>query len=165
MFFLISDSSFFSHGPNTLNAVNSYASSLVESGSYSNNGTSNRNHVPHYANSTLNQSVRGIQSSFDQRSVQASRASSSNLHPGQMAASDEVSQMAGESYPHPRAYSTIRFRTSETHGRTGISSDRYRSFVEEARLRDQLAPEVCMLSLFTVFKEKNNLIFLLMFLT
>ncbi|KAL8036179.1 hypothetical protein ABFS82_12G140000 [Erythranthe guttata] len=140
------DSSVFNHVPNTQNTVNSYANGSVESGSYSNNATSNRNPVPQNGNSSLNQPVRGIQSGFDQRSIPAFRASSSNFHHGQVGHSDEGSQMVAGRYPsrYPRAHSTIRFRTSERHGRTGISSDRYRPFTEEASLRHHMTPEGLM---------------------
>ncbi|KAK6126187.1 hypothetical protein DH2020_040068 [Rehmannia glutinosa] len=130
------DSSFFSHDPNTLNALNSHGNGFVDSGGYShNNATSNRNYIPQNANCNVNQPIRGIRSGYDQRSVPAFRTSSSNFHAEQIAASDEGLQMAAESYPprHPRAFPTIRLRNSERNGRTGISSDRYRSFTEEAR--------------------------------
>ncbi|KAI3447603.1 hypothetical protein Pfo_004268 [Paulownia fortunei] len=137
------DTSFFSHDPNSLNALNSYVNGSVESGGHCNIATTNRSPVPQNANSNLNQSVRGIRSGYEQRSVPAFRASSSNFHPGQVAASDEGLQMAAESYPsrHQRTFSTIRLRNSGRNGRTGISNDRYRSFTEEASLRDRLTPE------------------------
>ncbi|KAI3473255.1 hypothetical protein Pfo_029847 [Paulownia fortunei] len=141
-----SDSSFFSHDPNSLNALNGHPNSSLEIGGYSNDVTSNRNHVPQNVNSYLNQSVRGVRSGYGQRSVPTFRGSSSNFRPGHVAGSDEGQHMVAESYPsrHPRAFSNLRLRNVDRNGRTCISSDRYRSFTEEASFRDRLTPEGLM---------------------
>ncbi|KAL2250610.1 UNVERIFIED_CONTAM: putative E3 ubiquitin-protein ligase HIP1 [Sesamum indicum] len=136
------DSSFFGHDQNSLNTLNSHPNSSLENGGYNNDVTS-RNHVPPNANNHLNQPIRGVRSGYSQRSAPTFRASSSNFRPGHIAASDGGQQMVAESYPsrHPRAASNLRLRHVDRHGRTFVSTERHRSFAEDASFRDRLTPE------------------------
>ncbi|XP_011094684.1 uncharacterized RING finger protein C4G3.12c [Sesamum indicum] len=140
-----SDSSFFGHDQNSLNTLNSHPNSSLENGGYNNDVTS-RNHVPPNANNHLNQPIRGVRSGYSQRSAPTFRASSSNFRPGHIAASDGGQQMVAESYPsrHPRAASNLRLRHVDRHGRTFVSTERHRSFAEDASFRDRLTPEGLM---------------------
>ncbi|KAK4432439.1 E3 ubiquitin-protein ligase MBR1 [Sesamum alatum] len=131
----------------------------AESGGYSNNAISNGNVVPQIADNNLNQPVRGVRSGYCQTSVPSFGASSSNFHSGQVAASDEGLQMSAESYlsRHPRVFSTTRLRNGERNGRTAILRDRYRSFTEEASLRDRLTSEGLMVVDHPTFYESRTL--------
>lgn len=144
--FKFSDSSFFSQDPSSLNTINSHPHRSLEIGAYNNDVTPHRNHIPQNANSHLNHSVRGVRSGYGQRSVPSFRGSSSNSRPGHLAALDEGQQVIAESYPprHPRPFTNFRLRNVERSGRSYASSERYRSFTEEANFRDRLTPEVCL---------------------
>ncbi|KAL3642562.1 hypothetical protein CASFOL_013377 [Castilleja foliolosa] len=138
------DSSFFRHDSNPMNSTNNHhPDSSVEIQAYNHNDdTINRNHVPQNVSSHLNpsQSVRGVRSSYSQRSTPTFRASSSNFRAGPVAASDEGQNIA-ESYPpsrHPRGFSNF-----DRNVRSCLSSDRYRYF-NEASFRDRLTPEGLM---------------------
>ncbi|KAH6798792.1 hypothetical protein C2S51_035276 [Perilla frutescens var. frutescens] len=148
------DSSSFSHGPNTLNALNSYANTSVETGGYINNAS-----IPQNNYGYLNQSRREVQSSFNQRPAPAFRASSSSFYPGQVAASGEGLVMAAESFPsrHSQAFSTMGFRHSERNGRTGISNDRYRSFAEDSSVPDRVMPEDIMAMNYSTYYGSRTL--------
>ncbi|KAK4392171.1 E3 ubiquitin-protein ligase MBR1 [Sesamum angolense] len=124
---------------------------------YSNNAISNGNPVPQNANN--HQSVRGVRSGYCQTSVPSFGSSSSNFHSGQVGASDEGLQMYAESYlsRHPRVFSTTRLRNGERIGRAGILRDRYRSFTEEASLRDRLTSEGLMVADHPTFYESRTL--------
>ncbi|KAL0333354.1 UNVERIFIED_CONTAM: hypothetical protein Sangu_1491600 [Sesamum angustifolium] len=129
----------------------------TESGGYSNNAISNGNPAPQNANN--HQSVRGVRSGYCQTSVPSFGSSSSNFHSGQVGASDEGLQMSAESYlsRHPRVFSTTRLRNGERIGRAGILRDRYRSFTEEASLRDRLTSEGLMVGDHPTFYESRTL--------
>ncbi|CAA0836486.1 RING/U-box superfamily protein [Striga hermonthica] len=135
------DSSFFGHDTNPQNAMNNLLpnNNSVEIGAYNSDV---RNHVPQNVGNHLNQSVRGVRSSYGQRSAPTFRASSNNFRPP---APDER-QHVGESYPsrHSRALSNLRLRSLDRNVRTCISGDRYRYLSEEASFRDRLAPEGLM---------------------
>ncbi|PIN10533.1 hypothetical protein CDL12_16876 [Handroanthus impetiginosus] len=152
------DSSSSSHDPNAMNALYNYANDSVERGVHSNNATI-RNPVPEDANGSFNQPARVIQCSYSQRSLPALRASSSNFHPGRVAASDEGLQMDADSYSsrHRRIFAAIRWRNSGRCRRAGISSDRYRSVIEEASRHDQLTPEDVMFEDHSTFHGSRNL--------
>ncbi|KAL8484103.1 hypothetical protein ACS0TY_026701 [Phlomoides rotata] len=141
-----SDSSFFSQDPSSLNTINSHPNRSLEIGGYNNDVAPNRNHVPQNANSHLNHSVRGVRSGYGQRSVPSFRGSSSNSRPGHLASLDEGQQAIAESYPprHPRPFTNFRLRNVDRSGRSYASSERYRSFNEEANFRDRLTPEGLM---------------------
>lgn len=141
----VAGSSVLSHEPNSLNAVNSHPGAPLEIGGYQNDVASNRNTVPQNVHSNSGQSVRGVRSSYGQRSASTFRDGSSNVLPGHVAMSDEGPQMVAESYHmrHPRAFPAIRFRNIDRNGRNLMSSDRHRSFTGEASLQDRLTPEVC----------------------
>ncbi|GFP83763.1 probable E3 ubiquitin-protein ligase hip1 [Phtheirospermum japonicum] len=145
-----SDSSFFAHDSNPVNSMNNHhPNSSVEIGACNHNDvTLNRNHVPQNVSSHLNQSqsVRGVRSSYGQRSAPTFRASSSNFRAGPVAAPDEGQHIA-ESYPlsrHPRGFPNPRLRNVDRNVRSCVSSDRYRYFNEEASFRDRLTPEGLM---------------------
>ncbi|XP_022872781.1 E3 ubiquitin-protein ligase MBR2-like isoform X1 [Olea europaea var. sylvestris] len=144
VFASVAGSSVLSHEPNSLNAVNSHPGAPLEIGGYQNDVASNRNTVPQNVHSNSGQSVRGVRSSYGQRSASTFRDGSSNVLPGHVAMSDEGPQMVAESYHmrHPRAFPAIRFRNIDRNGRNLMSSDRHRSFTGEASLQDRLTPEM-----------------------
>ncbi|KAL5546188.1 hypothetical protein UlMin_005875 [Ulmus minor] len=100
-----------------------------------------------YPGSTSSQSVRGVRSSFSQRSSPAFRASSSSLRLGHTPPppSEEGLQLVAESYSrHPRPLSHAGWRNSERTGRLRISNERYRLLAEEAGLHDRFTSEGLM---------------------
>ncbi|XP_073155043.1 uncharacterized protein [Henckelia pumila] len=135
-----SDSSFFSHDPNLMNAPTSHPNVSAETGDYHNDITSNMNLVPQNVNSNLNQSTRGVRSGYGPRSVPSLRASSSNFHPGHITVSDEGLQTAAESFParNRRALPSIRIHNIDRNGRTLISRKRHRSFDEDMSFHNRL---------------------------
>uniref|UniRef100_A0A5B6YQC6 RING-type E3 ubiquitin transferase n=1 Tax=Davidia involucrata TaxID=16924 RepID=A0A5B6YQC6_DAVIN len=143
----VSDANVFSHETNHFIIGSSNPSSSVEIGGYHNDYISSRHPVPQNSQGTSTQSVRGVRSSYTQRSGPAFRASSSNLHLGHAGTSDEGLQSVTEMYSsrHPRPFSTIGWRNSDRSGRTRISSERYRSLSGDAGVRDRLAPEGLMI--------------------
>ncbi|CAA2997421.1 probable E3 ubiquitin- ligase HIP1 isoform X1 [Olea europaea subsp. europaea] len=135
-----------SHEPNSQNAVNGNPGASLEIVRCHNDVASNRNTLPQNVQSNMGQSVRGVRSSYSQRSAPTFRAGSSNLRHGHVAVSDEGPLMVSESYHmrHPQAFSTVRLRNIDRNGRTLMSSERQRSFTGEASLQDQLTPEGVM---------------------
>ncbi|KAL2554454.1 RING/U-box superfamily protein [Forsythia ovata] len=152
-------SSFLSHEPNPLNTVNSHPGAPLEIGGYRNDVASNRNTIPQNVHGNLGQSVRGVRSSYSQRSAPTFRAASSNPRPGHVAVSDEGPQTVAESFHlrHPRAFSTVRLPNIDRSGRTLMSSDRHRSFTGEASLQDRLTPEGVVVVDHSVFYGSRNL--------
>lgn len=146
---LVSDTSSFNHETNQLLVGSGASSSSAEIGGYPHHDfVTSRNPVApqsFHANST--QSVRGVRSSFTQRSGPTFRASSSNLRLGHVAPSDEALQLVSESHPsrHPRPLSTIGWRNGDRNGRSRISTERYRSLPDEASLHDRLSSEGFMI--------------------
>lgn len=122
-----------------MNTPNGCANGWVEDGGYNNNAS-----IPQNNYGYSNQPRRDVLSSYDQRSAPAFRASSSCFYPGQIAAPGERPIMAAESFPsrHSQAFHPTGFHYSEMNSRTGISSDRYRSFAEESSVPDRFAQEV-----------------------
>ncbi|GFY93341.1 RING/U-box superfamily protein [Actinidia rufa] len=141
---LLPDVNVFSQDMNHFTIGSSNTNPPIEIGGYHDDMISGRGPVPQNFPGTSNHSVRGVRSSYTQRSGPTFRgASSSNLRLGHVAASDEGFQLATESYSsrHPRPLSTIGWRNSDRSGRARISSDRYRSLPDEAGLCDRLASE------------------------
>jgi len=118
----------------------SNSSGTAEIGGYHDDTISSRTLMPQNSQGAYH-SVGGVST---QRSAPNCRgAASSNLSLGHMEGSDEGSLLCTESYPsrHPRPLSSIGWRNSDRNERTRISSDRYRSFSDEACLRDRLTSE------------------------
>lgn len=122
-----------------MNTRHGHANGWVEDGGYNNNAS-----IPQNIDGYSNQPRRDVLSSYDQRSAPVFRASSSSFYPGQVAAPGDRPIMAAESFPprHPHVFHPTGFHHSEMNGRTGISSDRYRSFAEESSVPSQFAHEV-----------------------
>lgn len=61
-----------------------------------------------------------------------------------MTPSDDGLPMVAESYSsrHPRPLTAIGWRNGDRNGRSRISSERYRSLVDEAGLHDRFSSEV-----------------------
>lgn len=131
----------------------SNSSGTAEIGGYRDDTISSRTPMPQNSQGAYH-SVSRARSNYTQRFGPNCRgASSSNLHLGHLESSDEGSLLCAETYPsrHPRPLSSIGWRNSDRSGRTRISSDRYRSFSNEARLHDRLTSEVCMSFLNNLF--------------
>ncbi|XP_059462607.1 probable E3 ubiquitin-protein ligase HIP1 isoform X2 [Corylus avellana] len=145
---LVSDTSSFNHETNQLLIGSGASNSSAEIGGYHHDFVASRNPVApqsFHANST--QSVRGVRSSFTQRSGPTFRASSSSLRLGHVAPSDEGLQLVAESHSsrHPRPLSTIGWRNGDRNGRSRISTERYRSLPDEAGLHDRFSSEGFMI--------------------
>lgn len=98
--------------------------------------------VPQGYPGPIAQSVRGVRSSYSQRSTPTFRGSSSHLRSGHVAHPEEGLQLVSESYPrHPRPVASVGWRNSDRSGRSRMSSDRYR--VSEESLQDRFSSEVC----------------------
>lgn len=139
----IVDVNVFTHDMNNFIPGSSNSSGTAEIEGYHDDTISSRTLMPQNSQGAYH-SVGGVSA---QRSAPNCRgASSSNLRLGHMEGSDEGSLLCTESYPsrHPRPLSSIRWRNSDRNERTRISSDRYRSFSDEACLRDRLTSEVCI---------------------
>lgn len=144
---MVSDTSCFNHETNQFLLGSSASNPSAEIVGYHHDFVTSRNPVaPNFhANST--QSMRGVRSSFTQRSTSTFRASSSNLRLGHAEPSDEGLHLVAESYSsrHPRPLSTIGWRNGDRHGRSRISSERYRSLPGDAGLHDRFSSEGFMI--------------------
>ncbi len=91
--------------------------------------------------------MRGVRSSYTQRSNPTFRASTSSLRVGHVAPSDEGMPLVAEGYSsrHPRPLSSIGWRNGDRNGRSRISTERYRSVPDEAGLHDRFSSEVSAL--------------------
>ncbi|XP_038720782.1 uncharacterized protein LOC120013145 isoform X2 [Tripterygium wilfordii] len=94
-------------------------------------------------NGASTNSVRGVRSSYSQRSGPALRPSSSGLRLGHVAPSDEGLQLFAERYSagHSRPLPSIPWHGSDRIGRSRASNERYRLLSDETSLRDQLSSE------------------------
>jgi hypothetical protein len=145
---LVSDSSSFNHDTNHFLVGSSAGNSSAEIGGYPHDFVTSRNPVvpqSFHANST--QSVRGVRSSYTQRSNPTFRASTSSLRVGHVAPSDEGMPLVAEGYSsrHPRPLSSIGWRNGDRNGRSRISTERYRSVPDEAGLHDRFSSEGFMI--------------------
>ncbi|PQQ21071.1 uncharacterized protein Pyn_20982 [Prunus yedoensis var. nudiflora] len=140
------DASGFSHDPNHFLVGSSVGNASVETGLYHHDFMSSRaTAVPQSYPGVLPQSVRGVRSSYSQRSAPTFRASSSNLRVGHAPHSEEGLQLASESYPrHPRPVATVGWRNSDRSGRSRMSNDRFR-VSEETGLQDRFSSEGFMI--------------------
>lgn len=134
------DTTVFNHEMNHFIVGTNNPSASLEIAGCNNDYIACRNPVPQYLQATATQSVRGVRSSYTQRSGPTLRASSSNLSAAQ---SDEGLQFDAESYSsrHARSFSNIGWRNSDRNGRTRISSERCRPHFDDARVRDRLASQ------------------------
>ncbi|CAJ1894125.1 unnamed protein product [Sphenostylis stenocarpa] len=142
---LLSDTSAFafetSHFPVGSGATASNAS--VDFGCFHHEFGANRNPTPPRSfQNNQTQTARGIQSNYSQRSTPTLRASSS-LRLGHVTSLDDGLPMVAESYSsrHPRPLSTLGWRNGDRNGRSRISSQRYRSLIEESGLHERSTSE------------------------
>ncbi|KAK4583300.1 hypothetical protein RGQ29_026191 [Quercus rubra] len=144
---LVSDTGSFNHDTNHFLVGSSAGNSSADIGGYHHDFVTSRNPVPQSFHANSTQSVRGVRSSFTQRSNPAFRASTSSLRVGHVAPSDEGMQLAAENYSsrHPRPLSTIGWRNGDRNGRSRISAERYRSLPDEAGLHDRFTSEGFMI--------------------
>ncbi|KAL5742905.1 hypothetical protein ACOSP7_029637 [Xanthoceras sorbifolium] len=103
--------------------------------------------VPQSFHGASTQPVRGVRSSYTQRSGPAFRASSSNMRMGHVGSSDEGLQLVTENYPsrHPRPSSAVAWRHNDRSGRSRISNERYRVLSDEPSLHDRFSSEGFMI--------------------
>ncbi|XP_052171780.1 probable E3 ubiquitin-protein ligase ZFP1 [Diospyros lotus] len=142
------DANVFSHEANYYITGSSSTNASADVGGYHDDVISSRTPMPQNVQGTSNPSVRGVRSSYSQRSAPILRgASSSNLHMGHSSTSDEGLQLVAENFSsrQPRPLSSIGWRNGDRSGRTRISSDRYRLLPDEASFRDRLTPEGLMI--------------------
>ncbi|KAK7245149.1 hypothetical protein RIF29_39984 [Crotalaria pallida] len=94
--------------------------------------TSRNPPAPQNFHNNMTQTARGARSNYSQRSTPSFRASS-GLCLGYVTPSDDGLPMVAENYPsrHSRSATTSRWRNNDRNGRSRISSDRYRSMVDE----------------------------------
>ncbi|KAK6943780.1 hypothetical protein RJ641_024882 [Dillenia turbinata] len=124
------------------------AAASVEHGGYNHEFFPGRHTVvSQNLHAASNQSTRGIRSTYSQRPSPSFRASSSNLHLGHIATSDDGLRLIAESHSsrHPKPLSTTGWRNNERNGRLRISSERYRSLSDEAGIRERLVSEGLMI--------------------
>lgn len=153
-FLYIADTSGFSHETNHFLVGSSVTNASADVRGYHNDLILSRNPVvPQSFHGPSTHAVRGVRSSYSQRSSPTFRASSSNVHVGHVTPSDEGLQLVAESYSsrQPRPLSTIAWRNSDRNGRSRISYDRYRSLSNEAGLHDRFPHEVYSLSKMILF--------------
>ncbi|KAF3442855.1 hypothetical protein FNV43_RR16773 [Rhamnella rubrinervis] len=114
--------------------------------------------VPQSYPGTSAQSIRGVRSSYSQRTSPNFRASSSSLRLGHVAPSDDGLQLVTESYPrHPRPPSNIGWRNSDRNGRPRISNERYRLLSDEPGLHDRFSSEGFMVVDRSAFYGSRNM--------
>lgn len=103
--------------------------------------------VPQSFHGASTQPVRGVRSSYTQRSAPTFRASSSNTRMGHVGSSDEGLQLVTENYSsrHPRPLSAVAWRHSDRGGRSRISNERYRTLSDEPSLHDRFSSEGFMI--------------------
>ncbi|CBI32710.3 hypothetical protein AAG906_014514 [Vitis piasezkii] len=143
----VSDTSGLSHETNHFPLGSCTTNAPVEFGGYNHDFIPSRNPiVPQSLHGTSNQSVRGVRTSYSQRSTPTSRASSSNSRLGHPT-TDEGLQLVAENYSsrHSRPFSTVGWRNSDRNGRSRISNERFRSLSDEAGVRERLASEGLMI--------------------
>ncbi|KAK9289834.1 hypothetical protein L1049_007994 [Liquidambar formosana] len=157
---LVSDTSGSSHETNHFLVGSSSTNACMETGGYNHDFISSRNPGPQNFHGSSAQFVRGVRSSYSQRSTPSFRASSSSLRMGHVGSSDEGLQLVAESYSsrHPRPLSTIGWRNSDRNGRSRISNERYPSLSDEAGLRDRPIPEGLMIVDHSTLYGSRNLL-------
>ncbi|KAM0991036.1 hypothetical protein ACFX13_009597 [Malus domestica] len=135
------DTSGFGHDPNHF-LLGSSGNASVDNGLYHHDFMSSRSTaVPQSYPGALAQTVRGVRSTYSQRSPPAFRASSSNLRLGHASHSDEGLQPMPENYPrHPRPVASVGWRHNDRSGRLRMSNNRYR-VPEESALQDRFSSE------------------------
>lgn len=146
-FLPIADANVFNHEANNFVIGGSNLGAPLEIGPHHNNLIASRTPVPQNLQVASGQSSRGSRSSYTQRSAPTFRGPpSSNVHWGHPATGNDGMQMNMESYPsrHSRPLSTIGWRGNDRHGRSWISSDRFRSLSDEAGIRSGMTSEVCV---------------------
>ncbi|KAK2658020.1 hypothetical protein Ddye_011072 [Dipteronia dyeriana] len=147
----VSDSSAFNHEINHFLVGSGSTNTSADIGAFHHDFSLGRNSaVPQSFHGASTQPVRGVRSSYTQRSGPTFRASSSNMRMGQghVGSSDEGLQLVTENYSsrHPRPLSTVAWRHSDRSGRSRISNERYRALTDEASLRDRFSSEGFMIA-------------------
>lgn len=146
---LLSESSGYNREPSRMLVGNGVGNSSVDAGSYHHEyNTSINPTVSQSFHSNLTHAARGVRSNYSQRSTPTPtptptfRASSSSCV-GQMVPSEGGLHMGAEGFMsrHPRPLTAISWRNSDRNGRSRISSERYRSLVDEAILHDRFSSE------------------------
>lgn len=101
--------------------------------------------VPPGFHNTSIQPVRGVRSSYSQRSSPAFRAPSSNARVGHVGSADEGLHLIAETYSSrpSRPLPNIACRHGDRSGRLRISNDRYRTSADEPSLHDRFPSDVC----------------------
>ena len=119
------------------------SNAAVDVGNFHHEFVTNRNPPTAQSFQNLTQTSRGTRSNYSQRSTPAFRASSS-LRLGYVPPSETGLPTIPESYPsrHPRPLFTNGWRNSDRNGRSRISSERYRSFTDEAALYARFSSEI-----------------------
>ncbi|GAV68861.1 zf-RING_2 domain-containing protein [Cephalotus follicularis] len=123
---LLPDINGFGHETNHVLPGISGTNALAELGGFHHDFGFNRTPVfPQGFHGTSSQSVRGVRSSYSQRSSTTFRASSSSLRLGHVPPSDDGLQMGTETYSsrHPRSLSTSAWRNSDRNGRSRICNE------------------------------------------
>ncbi|XP_057984161.1 probable E3 ubiquitin-protein ligase ZFP1 isoform X2 [Malania oleifera] len=142
----VSDASGLNHEPMHFLVGSSTGNASVDIGGYHHDFISSRNPIQQNFIGTSSQCLRGVRSSYSQRSTPTFRASSSSLRLGQVGVSDEGMQLVAENYSsrHPRPLPIVGWRNGDRSGRSRMSNERYRSLSDEAGVRDRLASEGLM---------------------
>ncbi|XVE76206.1 hypothetical protein DITRI_Ditri12bG0154500 [Diplodiscus trichospermus] len=157
----LSDSSGFSHETNHFLGGTSATSASIEVGGLQHDFISSRNPVllRQGSHGNLAQSVRGVRTNYSQRSSPTLRASSSSVHFGHVAPSDEGVQVVTDSYfsRNPRPLSAVTWRNNERNGRSRISNDRYRSLAAGAAFHDRFSSEGFMIVDRSAFYGSRNM--------
>lgn len=144
----VSDSGGYNHETNDSVVGTTATNASLEIGAFHQDLILGRNPVvPQSFHGAPNQSVRGVRSSYSQRSSPAFRASSSTVRLGHVGSSDEGMQLVAESYSsrHSRPLSAIAWRHSDRSGRSRMSNERYRSLSDEPSLHERFSSEGFMI--------------------
>ncbi|GAA0142938.1 ubiquitin-protein ligase [Lithospermum erythrorhizon] len=126
---------------NPVIVADSNNSASMEMAAYHGEYTFHQNLVPRSVQVNPSQTVRGIRSTYHQRSATGIRASSSNLHPGNVASSDEGFPVFSHGYAgrHSKSHPTSGSR--DRSGRPRMSVDRFGALPDDVVVRNHLAPQ------------------------
>lgn len=145
----VSETTGLSHEASRLLGGTSVGNAVIDMGGYQHDFTSSRNPVIHHNlhGASSSQGVRGVRSSYSQRSTPTFRPASSDMRVGQFGVADEGLQVVAENYssrPPSRSLPIAGWRNGERNGRSRISHERYRSISNDSGGRDRLAAEAFM---------------------
>lgn len=141
-----SDSNAFNHDMHNFIVGSGGTNASADVGAFHHDFSLGRNPVvPQTFHGTSTQPVRGVRSSYSQRSGPSFRASSSNARVGHVGSSDEGLQLVTENYStrHPRPLSAAMWRHSDRGSRSRVSNERYRTLSDEPGLHERFSSEVC----------------------